>query len=446
MFNYLKEKTSRNPWFYIPSQYFAEGIPFVLVNQLSVAMYKSLDATNEFIGMTSFLYLPWSLKFLWSPAVDATSTKRQWVLTLHLILSLFFVFLGCGLGFPSFLTISLVLFTLIAFCSATHDIVIDGYYLHALNKKEQAFFSGIRNTFYRFAMIFAGGILITLAGRIKEMTGHVIQGWSAAFYIASFIFLVLFFYHRFILPYPVTDSPVHATKSRLPYKQIFREYFGQRQIGVILSFILLFRFGEGLLLKMVQPFFLDKTAAGGMNLGLEEVGIMYGTIGISALIIGGILGGWLIKKYGLKKMIWPFTLCMHLPNLLFVYLAVCHPLLEWNFSLNWAARLFDSGTWMVKTHPVLLGVVMTEQFGYGLGFTGFMVYLLYLARGEFKTSHYAISTGLMAVGIMVPGFLSGLIQAKLGYTWLFIISCITTIPGMVCIFFLPFDEDKLHQN
>lgn len=411
-------KKPRNPWLFIPSQYFAEGIPFVLVNQLSAALYQSLGVSNLFIGMTSFLYIPWSIKFLWSPFVDAWSSKRNWVVSLQLMLGIVFILTGLFMNTPFFLIASLVFFTATAFISATHDIATDGFYLHSLDKKDQAFFTGIRNTFYRVAMIFAGGFLIAFAGKIGDLTGNISFGWTLSFLISGILFILLSFYHRRILPYPETDK-VHNAGDPVPYKKIFAEYFSQEKIGVIIAFILLYRFGEALLLKMVQPFFLDKPEAGGLGLTLSHVGIMYGTFGVLALITGGILGGWLIKKYTLKKLIWPFVLTMHLPNLLFVYLALFKP----------------------DSNLIVQSVIILEQFGYGLGFSAFMVYLLYTSKGEYKTSHYAISTGIMAIGMMLPGFLSGIIQSYFGYFGLFITSCFATLPGMAMIFFLPFDDD-----
>ncbi|MFC2131856.1 MFS transporter [Bacteroidota bacterium] len=410
----------RSPWSFIPTQYFAEGLPYILVNNLSVAMYKSLEASNAFIGMTSFLYIPWSIKFLWGPYVDANKTKRRWVLLMQICLAILFGVIALGIQIPNALLISLVIFTLIAFISATHDIATDGFYLHVLNKKDQAFFTGIRSTFYRLSMIFGGGILVAVAGYFGDLSGAVTHGWSIAFFISAGIFLVMFLYHKWILPYPATDLPVRDTNkdiSSIPFAKVFKEYFSQKSIGVILAYILLYRLGEGMLVKMAQPFLMDDASKGGLGISLSGVGIMYGTFGVIALVIGGILGGWLIKKYSLKKLIWIMAFAMNLPNLLYVYMAY-----------------FKPGTTLIQ------GCIIFEQFGYGLGFTAFMVYLLYISRGKFKTSHYAISTGIMALGMMLPGFISGFLQQQVGYLWLFILSFIFTIPGMLTIFFLPFYE------
>ena len=435
-------KRNRNPWSFIPSQYFAEGIPFVLVNQLSTAMYKSLHASNAFIGFTSILYLPWSLKLFWGPLVDAYATKRKWTLYMQLLMAVCFLIISFAVRMNSFLLVSLFVFTVIALLSATHDISTDGFYLHSLDKKDQAFFTGIRSTFYRLSMIAAGGILVKLAGDIGNKSGSMINGWSAAFGISAALFFILYLYHSIILPYPETDHAVKTAGQKIPYGLIFKEYFTQKKIGVILTFILLYRFGEGMLLKMAQPFLLDKRDVGGMGFTVSDIGIMYGTFGVVALIIGGVIGGWLIKKYGLKKMIWAMALSMNLPNILFLYMAYTQPHIIWKLDFSFLIKIFGGNSILIYTvNPLVQLCLIIEQFGYGIGFTSFMVYLIYVSKGEYKTSHYAISTGLMAVGMMIPGFLSGIVQQSVGYFWLFTISLILGIPGMIPIFFLPFDPE-----
>jgi PAT family beta-lactamase induction signal transducer AmpG len=411
----------RNPWAFIPTQYFAEGLPYVLVNTLSVAMYSSLGASNEFIGLTSFLYLPWSLKLFWSPYVDANSTKRNWVIKMQMAIAILFVLVAIIVQMPMIYTGTLILFSLIAFLSATHDIVTDGFYLHALDKKDQAFFTGIRSTFYRLSMIFGSGFLVWFAGYYGHFSGNISNGWSASFMIAGLLFLVFYFYHGKFLPYPQTDKPIRDSNeniSKIPFAIVFKQYFKQDKIGVVLAYILLYRFGEGLLVKMAQPFLLAPTEKGGLAISLEKLGVMYGTFGVLALVAGGILGGWAIKQFGLKKLIWLMAICMNVPNLLYAYLAYTFP----------------------SIYVVQVSIII-EQFGYGFGFSAFLVYLLYISKGQFKTSFYAISTGLMAVGMMLPGFVSGYLQAEIGYFWLFILSFLFTIPGMLTIFFLPFPED-----
>jgi len=395
-----------------------------------------------FIGFTSFLYLPWSLKLFWGPLVDAYATKRKWNLYMQLLMAVCFLILAFAVRMHSFLFVSLFIFTIIALLSATHDIATDGFYLHALDKKDLAFFTGIRSTFYRLSMIAAGGVLVKLAGDIGNKSGSLENGWSAAFGISAALFFILYLYHRVILPYPETDHAVKETGQKIPYGQIFKTYFTQKKIGIILTFILLYRFGEGMLLKMAQPFLLDKRDVGGMGFSISDIGIMYGTFGVVALIIGGIIGGWLIKKYGLKKLIWAMALSMNLPNLLFLYMAYTQPHIIWNLDFSFLFKIFGgNGSLIYSVNPLVQLCLIIEQFGYGIGFTSFMVYLLYVSKGEFKTSHYAISTGLMAVGMMIPGFLSGIVQQYVGYFWLFTISLLLGIPGMIPIFFLPFDNE-----
>jgi PAT family beta-lactamase induction signal transducer AmpG len=342
----------------------------------------------------------------------------------------------------SFLFYSLLIFTIIAFFSATHDIATDGYYLYALNKKDQAFFTGIRNTFYRLSQIAVVGGLAILAGYIESRSGSIVNGWSVAFGISALLFFILYIYHSIILPHSETNESESNREKKISYRLIFKEYFTQKKIGVILTFILLYRFGEGMLLKMAQPFLLDKREAGGMGFTVSDIGIMYGTFGVVALIIGGILGGWLIKKYGLKKMIWAMALSMNLPNILFLYMAYAQPHIIWTLDFSFLYKIFGaSGSLVYVINPLVQICLIIEQFGYGIGFTSFMVYLIYVSKGEHKTSHYAISTGLMAIGMMIPGFISGIVQHSIGYFWLFSLALILGIPGMIPIFFLPFDPE-----
>ncbi len=423
----LNGKKRLTPWFYIPTLYFTEGIPFIIVNQLSVALLKSLDVSNAVIGYTNLLYLPWAIKFLWSPIVDGRATKRAWLLAMQLTLTILFGFTAVVLGITHSLMPFIALLFVTAFVSATHDIAIDGYYLYALNKKEQALFTGIRSAFYRVAMIFSGGVLVFLAGEIGTKYNDIRFGWEISFIVAASIFLVFRIYHGAVLPKVELARKTERILS-LPFKETFIDYFRQEKIGVILAFILLYRFGEGLLVRMAQPFLMDKPEAGGLNISVSDIGVIYGTFGIIALVIGGILGGWLIKQYGLRRLFFPLAIMMNACNLLYAILA----------SVNTGGAVaVDILGFSFNLYPLVQSFVMLEQFGYGLGFTAFMVFLLYTSKGEYKTSHFAISTGLMAFGMIIPGTLSGILQEAVGYFWLFIISTIVTIPGMLLIKFLP---------
>ncbi len=419
-----------NPWFFIPTLYFTEGIPFIIVNQLSIALLKSLGVSNAVIGYTNLLYLPWAIKFLWSPIVDSRGTKRGWLLSMQLIITLLFGLAALSLGIESTILPFIALLFITAFASATHDIAIDGYYLYALNKDDQALFTGIRSAFYRVAMIFSGGLLVFLAGEVGTIYNDTRLGWEVALFMAFLIFLIFRIYHGFMLP-KVETTRQNKSVLDLPFKDTFLEYFKQDGIGVIVAFILLYRFGEALLLRMAQPFLMDKFELGGLNISVSEIGIIYGTFGIVALVIGGILGGWLIKKYGLKRTIFPLALAMNACNLLYALLAIMQP----------HSRIpVDIFGLSFNFYPLVQSFVIIEQFGYGLGFTAFMVFLLYTSKGKYKTSHYAISTGMMALGMIIPGALSGVLQENVGYFWLFIISTIVTIPGLFLIKYLPIPE------
>jgi PAT family beta-lactamase induction signal transducer AmpG len=407
---------SRNPWSILPTLYFAEGLPYVLINTVSVILYKRLGIDNAHIAFwTSWLYLPWVIKMFWGPFVDVYSTKRNWILWTQAAMSLCMFLIAFSLRTQSFFALSLAAFFAGAFISATYDIATDGFYMLALTEKDQALFVGLRAGFYRLAMIFGRGFLVYVAGMLETSSNNIAWSWSTVMVAAGLIFASAALYHKIILPFPPSDGrrTMRGRDNDSSFGEVIRAYFGQDKIGVMLSFILLYRLGEAMLLKLVSPFLLDQSSAGGLGLTTKEVGLVYGTIGVVCLVSGGILGGWLISRFGFKRCVWPMVVVMHLPDLFFVYLAYTQP-----------------GIGLV--YPL----VALEQFGYGLGFTVFTVYLMYSASGKYKTSHYAISTGIMALGMMLPGFVSGWLQQTVGYKLFFIIVCCMTVPGMVTIPFL----------
>jgi PAT family beta-lactamase induction signal transducer AmpG len=412
-----KQPAARNPWLFLPSLYFAEGLPYVLINTVSVILYKRMGIDNAAIAFwTSWLYLPWVVKMFWGPAVDVYSTKRKWILGTQAAMSLCMFVIAFSLRTESFFFLSLAAFCAGAFISATYDIATDGFYMLALTEKQQALFVGLRAGFYRLAMIFGSGFLVYLAGMLEMSSGDIAQSWSTVMVASGLVFAGAAVYHRFMLPFPVSDSGDSGNKKKeeSSFGEVFRAYFRQEKIGVMLAFILFYRLGEAMLLKLVSPFLLDKSNVGGLGLTTKEVGLVYGTVGVICLVSGGILGGWLISRFGFKRCVWPMVITMHLPDLFFVYMAYAQP------GIN-----------------LVYPLVALEQFGYGLGFTVFTVYLMYSAQGKYKTSHYAISTGIMALGMMLPGFVSGWLQQSVGYTTFFIIVCVMTIPGMLTIPFLP---------
>ena len=417
-----KTALPRNPWTFVPTLYFAEGLPYIIINVVSVVLYKRMGIDNTQIAFwTSWLYLPWVIKMFWSPFVDLYSTKRNWVLSMQLAMAAALVLAAFSLRIEAFFLLSLACFTAGAFISATQDIAIDGFYMLALTTEDQAYFVGIRASFYRAAMIFGSGFLVYLAGVLEVKTGNIPLSWSLVLVLAGLLFVLLLVYHRMLLPFPTADRG-GATQERPQagaYGEVFRAYFRQEGVGAIVAFILLYRLGEAMLVKLVPPFLLDPATKGGLGLTTQQVGLAYGTIGIVSLVLGGILGGWLVSKYGLKRWIWPMALALNLPDLFYVYMAHAQPGMDLVYPL-----------------------VAMEQFGYGLGFTAFMVYLMYAAKGEYKTSHFAISTGIMALGMMLPGMVSGWLQEALGYKMFFIMVCFLTIPGMLTLLFIPDEERK----
>lgn len=408
-------------WSWVPSLYFCQAIPNVAVAALSVPMYKRLGVSNAEIAFyTSWLYLPWVIKPLWSPLVDRYGTKRGWIVALQF-------FVGAALGAvaltipgPDFFQWSLALFWLLAFSSATHDIAADGFYLLALPPHLQAAFVGVRSTFFRLANIAGQGGLVYLAGALEESTGNVRTAWAWIFVPPALLFLAAALYHHLTLPRPAGDHPVSERASAAAdWLATFAAFFRKPGIGVILAFLLLYRLGESQLLRLVQPFLLDGRETGGLALTTKQVGLAYGTCGILALTIGGILGGLAIARFGLRRMLWPMLLCMHLPNLAYVALAAAQP----------------------ASLPLAVAAVSVEQLGYGFGFTAYMVYMMLVADGPHRTAHYAICTGFMALGMMLPGMVAGQIQAAVGYTWFFVWVCVATLPSIAATALVRIDAD-----
>ncbi|UCG27502.1 MAG: MFS transporter [Bacteroidales bacterium] len=611
----LQKKERRNPWAWVPSLYFAEGIPYVIVMTVSVIMYKKLGISNTKIALyTSWLYLPWVIKPVWSPVVDILKTKRYWIVIMQLIVGAGLAGVALTIPVSMFFRYTLAFFWLLAFSSATHDIAADGFYMLGLTKHEQAFHVGIRSTFYRFAMLTGQGLLVILAGYLEtstglppvdievysktetktatrfepdsipvplemeyqsvafqnkvinigtfpmqrneadsltnlvkewnieqgfyheeksraieaggeetwwsrniagklesflkkhfgsksvtgreETTGNVAIGyfhlskapdngkeiivnlgrekgdksialvegyrfvfnemnwnipaffviqldpkldtetsaffkarsgniplaWSVTFIILAGLFLLFFAYHRFILPYPPSDGPaISGEKSRSDFfrefGRTFTSFFRKREIGIILAFLLLYRLGESQLVKLASPFMLDAQEFGGLGLTTGELGLVYGTVGMIALTVGGLLGGFLAARNGLRYWIWWMIIAMNLPNLVYVYLSQAQP----------------------ESITIIYISVALEQFGYGFGFTAYMLFMIYISEGIHKTAHYAIATGFMALGMMIPGMISGWLQEIIGYSSFFIWVMFCTIPGFLVMIFVRID-------
>jgi PAT family beta-lactamase induction signal transducer AmpG len=619
------KEPSRNPWSWIPTLYFAEGLPYAVVMFVSVIMYKGMGISNTDIALyTSWLYLAWVIKPLWSPVVDILKTRRLWIWVMQLLIGAGLA--GVALTIPTshFFQYTLAFMWLLAFSSATHDIAADGFYMLATTEREQAFFVGIRSTFYRISMISGQGLLVILAGVIQSHTGlatvdlrieaikgaqglqktnyldyvaltkpatpmegplrlvpsstqieiapepadrdavnafltrarewnstngftavkqvsrgeekkakgssswwnrnisgplaeflrrhfgpekksrgdavgnvgisymqlskppgqeivvtvglasgdksislaegsrlifddqnwnkpaavvfqldpklrtqssamyevrsgNIALSWVVAFSVLVVLFLFFCVYHKFVLPRPVRDRPGTANTVITFLKEFFKTFgafFGKDRIGILLLFLLFFRFGEAQLVKLVTPFLLDGREVGGLGLTTGQVGFVYGTVGLIALTIGGLLGGMLASRHGLKFWLWPMVLIMHLPDAVFLYLAYAQP----------------------DNFAVINLCVAIEQFGYGFGFTAYMLYMIYIARGQHETAHYAICTGFMALGMMLPGMFSGWLQEIIGYQHFFVWVMLATIPGFLVVFFVPLDSEFGRKN
>lgn len=427
------EKKNVSPWLWVPTLYFAEGIPYFAVNTISVVMFTKMGVSNGSMALfTSLLYLPWVIKPLWSPFVDILRTKRWWVMAMQILMSACFI--GLALSLPSgsssldahraadgsvpvsLFTLTLIIFWLMAFASATHDIAADGFYMLALTPGDQSLFVGIRSTFYRLASVFGQGVLVVVAGVLESQFGDIPKSWFWTILSTAVLFVAITLWHSFFLPRPASDGRHPADSSqghsaRLIFRDFgrtFVTFFKKKCIVTALFFLLLYRLPEAFLVKMMNPFLLSSTQDGGLGLTTTQVGAVYGTAGVIALTVGGILGGMAVARWGLKRCLWPMALSLALPCLAFLYLSIAQP----------------SSLWVTGT------LVCLDQFGYGFGFTAYMLYMIYFSRGEYSTSHYSICTAFMALSMMLPGMVAGFLQESLGYVGFFAmvgVCCLTTV-------------------
>ncbi|HQE95005.1 MAG TPA: MFS transporter [Candidatus Marinimicrobia bacterium] len=540
---------NRSPWLWVPSLYFAEGIPYVIAMTVSVIMYKTMGVSNAALAFwTSVLYLPWVIKPIWSPFVDVISTKRNWVLITQFILGCCFIGVALVVRLPLWFALTLIVLWIIALASATHDIAADGFYMIGLDAHQQTWFVGIRSTFYRMAMIVGQGLIVMLTGYIMSKTGlkpvsitamavppnEIMQvldennlpaikaseqpniviipaevkvpiynpaepdgdsanvficlsappkkeetvvvnfgrkkgskdiwltsagrleftaenwnkpvkvtlkvdhrlrepvvsqfeatagdipfSWAVSFGILGVFFLLICLYHKLMLPTGLETVRVKSQELKSSWLKVFSSFFQKKGIVSALSFLLFYRLAESQLVKMASPFLLDSQEAGGLALTTTQVGFVYGTVGIICLTIGGILGGIVAARNGLKRWVLWMALAINIPDLVYVYLSYVQP-----------------DNFMIVTICVAI-----EQFGYGFGFTGYMLFMLYLAEGEYKTSHYAIATAFMALGMMLPGMISGKLQDLMGYRTFFVYIMFCTIPSFLVASLVKIDPD-----
>lgn len=400
-----------SPWAWVPTLYFAEGLPYIAVMTLSLVMYKRMGISNTEVALyTGWLNLPWVIKPLWSPFIDLMRTKRWWIVTMQLLIGAALAGIAFLIPADHFFQSTLALFWLMAFASATHDIAADGFYMLGLTPHQQALFVGIRSTFYRLATIAGQGLLIMFAGYLEKSARGIPFAWSMTFLLLSGLFLAVFVYHTFVLPHPKSDRRAATLSASSLWREFlltFRSFFQKEGIGVALLFMLFYRFPEAQLAKMGIPFLLDPVSEGGLGMTTEQIGFTQGTVGIIGLTIGGILGGIVVSRHGLKHWLWPMVWAISLPDLVYVYLS-----------------------YFPETSLLWVNVcIFVEQFGYGFGFTAYMMYLIYFSRGTHSTAHYAICTAFMALGMMLPGMAAGWLQEQLGYQLFFIwimVCCVAT--------------------
>ncbi len=428
-------------WSWIPTLYFTSGMPYVVVATLSAVMYKNMGVSNaDVTAYTSDLLWPWVIKPFWSPLVDLIGTQRRWTVAMQALIAIGLLVTAWFIPTGNFLVGTLASFWILAIASATHDIAADGFYMVSMNERDQAWFVGIRSSFWRLAMIVGSGVLVFLVGMLNtswdgasyglglvEFNLPIEKAWYYVFTGLSAFFAVVAIYHQLMLPRPAT---VHKASLKSvgdlsrQFLLTFGTFFQKKGIILSLAYLLVYRFSEAQLAKMKALFLLDPTVEGGLGLTNQQLGILDGTIGVILLTLGGIVGGIIVARDGLRRWIFPMAIAINLPNAAYAYLAWAQP---------------DS-IWQIGT------AVAIEQFGYGFGFAGYMLYMLYLARGEHQTAHYAICTGFMTLGYMLPGRFSGAIQESVGYENFFLWVLIATIPSLIVTLLAPLQDESTSLN
>ena len=440
----MKRFNNISPWAWVPTLYFTEGIPYFLVNSISVILFAKMGVPNDQLSFfTTLLYFPWFLKGLWSPFVDILRTKRWWITTMQALIAVLCIVLTVTLPHPTdemiatkttsvgMFQFTLILFIIAAFASATHDIAADGFYMLAHDQKSQAAFIGIRSTFYRIAAVFSQGVIVYIAGYMEKQTGDIPLSWQVTLGVTSAIMVCVTLYHSFLLPHPAEDQPrTKGQGERMTVNEVWHElsesfvsFFKKKGVWLAIGFMLLYRLSEGFLVKLSLPFLVDQTAitmrdgqilGGGLGLSTDTVGVLYGTIGVICLLLGGILGGVYISRKGLKHSLWIMAAALTLPSFVYCYLSMAQP----------------ESLWVIGT------AVSFEQFGYGFGFTAYMMYMMHFSEGAYKTSHYAICTAFMALSMMIPGFVAGAIEMAVGYSTFFWIANSCSITTFVITYFV----------
>ena len=419
-----------SPWAWVPTLYFAEGLPYIAVTVLAIEIYMQLGLSDaEVTFYTSWLYLPWMIKPLWSPFLDLYKSKRWWITTMQLLVGAAYAGVAFTIQASWWLQGTICFFWMMAFASATHDVAADGFYMMGLNERDQASFVGIRSTFYRLSMIFGKGALIALAGSLQVVFRYQIKySWCLIFFALTGLFIALFLYHNYILPHPKEDinhdEKRTAGELMTEFCTTFATFFQKKQILLAIAFMLLFRLPEALLTPVSQLFLQAQPSRGGLGLSPMEFGLVNGTVGVIGLLLGGILGGIMASRDGLKRWLWPMTFAITIPNITYVFLA------------------FD----MPDSLFIINLCVFIENLGYGFGFSAYMLFMIFFSQGEHKTSHYALCTGFMALSMMLPGLFAGALAQPVGYQWFFVIVMISCLLPFVVASFLRIPEEFGKQD
>ena len=402
---------SRTPWLWVPTLYLVEGLPYAIVNTIALAVFKDMGVDNGTLGpLTTLISLPWLLKPLWSPFMDIFRSKRWWILLTQFTMWVLLALIAVCLPFCT-MTVLLILFVLVAFASATHDISADGYYMLALDRTRQSSFVGIRNTFYRGGLVLGQGLLVMLGGILQKRSGDIPRAWGTVLLISAALLALVAVYHTFKLPRVDEDQDRRDARSSsqiwAEFAESFRSFFLKEGVWWAIAFMLLFRLPEALSLNLLYPFFKDGAEVGGLGAGTEMYGLVYGTFGVVALLLGGILGGLYASKRGLRRAMWPMALSLALPCAVYLIMAISRP----------------SSVWTIGS------LIVLDQFGYGFGFTAYTLFMMQFVDGPLKTSHYAICTAFMWLSMKLPALVAGYLQQWLGYTGFFtlvMVSCLGT--------------------
>lgn len=412
----MQKLKNKSPWAWVPTLYLLEGLPYAIVNTVALAVFKDMGVDNGTLGpLTTLISLPWLIKPLWSPFMDIFRSKRWWILLTQTLMAIVVALTAILLPFCS-MTLLIILFTIVAFASATHDISADGFYMLALDRQRQSTFVGIRNTFYRGGLVLGQGLVVMLAGWLQKQSGDVPRAWSLVLTGCAVIMAVIAVYHIFCMPKPAEDEDKRDKRTArqifAEFGESFRTFFMKTGVWWAIAFMLLYRLPEALSLNLLYPFFKDGAEVGGLAAGTEMYGLVYGTFGVVALLLGGILGGVYASRKGLRRVMWPMALALALPCAVYLIMAVTRPESVW----------------------VIGGYIVLDQFGYGFGFTAYTLFMMHFVDGPLKTSHYAICTAFMWLSMKLPALFAGYLQQAVGYVGFFtivMISCLGTVGAVV---------------